>query len=68
MPQEAYCDGYPDCPQGDDELGCFSPQILYEGPRPEQAWPGGDRRNKQKFYSMENVNLMQRGSQAGSEA
>ena len=65
LPQDAFCDGYPDCPLGEDELACFSPQILQGGPRLEQARPGGDLRNKQRFYSMQNVNQMQRGKQAG---
>lgn len=67
LPHHAFCDGYPDCPLGDDELGCFAPQILHGGRGPQQAWPGGDRRNKQKFYSMQNVNLMQGGRQGGDD-
>ena len=42
-------------------MGCFSPQILYTGRDVQRE--DTNPRNRQTFYSMENINNIQRGTQ-----
>ena len=42
-------------------MGCFSPQILYTGRDVQKE--DTNLRNRQTFYSMENINNIQRGTQ-----
>ena len=47
--------------RGDDEVGCFSPQILYTGREVQRE--NTNPRHRQTFYSMEHINNIQRGTQ-----